>query len=101
MTKQTVRFTNAGGSKLTVRMTAGKKTLNVSASLKHKGQPAATGCRHRFGLDQEAEAMKTFAALRSDAVTNGWTVLPEQHRPTFSAIPMANAPVPPKKTKAA
>src|SRR5258706_7937648 len=88
--KQTAKFTSAdGGAKLSIQAKQGKKGVNVLATLKNPGQPAQTGCRATFST--EADATKQFAALKADAVKNGWTETVKKDRNAFTAIPPAAA----------
>ena len=90
MAKLTAKFTNPDGARLTIFCKSGKRGFNVAASLKTPGAATQTGCRSSHAT--ESEATTAFAALKDQAVKNGW--LTEQAKPTrsaFETIPVADS----------
>jgi hypothetical protein len=99
MTKQSAKFTNSDGAKLTIFAKEAKRGgFNIGASLKSPGEPAKTGCRSRF--DTEAEATAAFAELKQQATKGGWVTVARKDRSAFSVIPPATLKAP-KRSAAA
>lgn len=103
MKNQHARFI-AGLAILTVYLRAGKRGLNVAASIKKPNEKAMPGARESFvetdpvsEPSAEQRALAHFEKLKADAITNGWTekVKPvkkdrvKKDRNAFMTIPSA------------
>jgi hypothetical protein len=91
MNNLNARFTSGTASTLTVSARTGKRNIRVVARFRTPGEKVQSGCKNLFGLEQEAEAMKKFDELRTDAIARGWVA--KGVKTSFTTIPDAPKPV--------